>query len=68
MKPKTYVPAGPRNAKVTNSKITGNMDFQTKNPLTLKVPVHYKTVDFYKLIVHIIQNNDNYLREFKKKR
>ena len=68
MKAKKDVPAEPRNAKVTNSKITGNMDFQTKNPLTLKVPVHYKTVDYYKLVDNIRQNNDNALREFKKNR
>ena len=68
MKAKKYVPAEPRNAKVTNSKITGNMDFQTKNPLTLKVPVHYKTVDYFKLIDNIKQNNEIAMREFKKGR
>ena len=68
MKKVKYEPAGPRTQKVVNSKEKGKKDFKTKNPLTLPIPVKYKSVDYYKLVDNIRQNNDIALREFKKNR
>ena len=68
MKKAKYEPAGPRTQKVVDSKEKGKKDFKTKNPLTLPIPVKYKSVDYYKLVDNIRQNNDLALREFKKNR
>ena len=43
-------------------------NFNCKNPLTIPVPVQFKTVDYFKLIDNIKQNNEIAMREFKKGR
>ena len=64
---KVYEPAGQRTQKVIK-KNGNNFDFNAKNHLNLNVPVHFKTVDYYRLIDNIKINNETCLREFKKGR
>jgi hypothetical protein len=64
---KVYEPAGPRTQKVIK-KDGNNFEFNAKNKLNLTVPVHFKTVDYYKLIDNIKTNNEICMREFKKGR
>ena len=67
IKDKKYEPAGPRTQKVVK-KNNNIYNFNRKNPLTIPVPVKFKTVDYFKLIDNIKQNNEIAMREFKKGR
>jgi hypothetical protein len=67
IKEKKYEPAGPRTQKVIK-KNNNVYQFNCKNPLTIPVPVRFKTVDYFKLIDNIKQNNEIAMREFKKGR
>jgi hypothetical protein len=67
IKDKKYEPAGPRTQKVVK-KNNNIYNFNCKNPLTIPVPVKFKTVDYFKLIDNIKQNNEIAMREFKKGR
>ena len=67
IKDKKYEPAGPRTQKVVK-KNNNIYNFNCKNPLTIPVPVKFKTVDYFKLIDNIKQNNEVAMREFKKGR
>jgi hypothetical protein len=67
LKEKKYEPAGPRKQKV-HKKNNNTFNFDCKNPLTTTVPIRFKTVDYFKLIDNIKQNNETAIREFKKGR